>query len=44
MVAQGCQQDLAWAQELEGKYLWASIVGHFFEIYFLSPVMIRSEE
>jgi hypothetical protein len=44
MVAQGHQQDLAQSQELEGKYLWSSIVGHFFEICFLSPMMARAEE
>jgi hypothetical protein len=44
MVAQGHQQDLAWAQELEGKYLWLSIVEHFLETCFLSPVMIRAKE
>jgi uncharacterized protein (DUF3084 family) len=42
-VAQGHQHDLARAQELEGKYLWSSIVGHFFETCFLSPLMIRDE-
>jgi hypothetical protein len=43
-VAQGRQRDSARAQELEGKYLWSSIVGLFFEICFLSPVMIWAEE
>jgi hypothetical protein len=43
-VAQGRQQDLVWAEELEGKYLWLSVVEHFFEMCFLSPVMIRTEE
>jgi chromosome segregation ATPase len=43
-VAYGRQQDLARAQELEGKYLSPSIIGFFFEICFLSPVMIRAKE
>jgi hypothetical protein len=30
--------------ELEGKYLWSSIVGHFFKMCFLSPVMIMAKE
>jgi predicted nucleic acid-binding Zn-ribbon protein len=44
MVAQGHQWDSARAHELEGKYLWPSIIGLFFEIFFLPPVMIRAEE
>jgi uncharacterized protein (DUF3084 family) len=43
-VAQGHQQDLAWAEELEGKYLWLSVVEHFLEMCFLSPMMIKTEE
>jgi hypothetical protein len=44
MVAQGHQQDLAWAEKLEGKYLWLSVVEHFFEACFLSPTIITAEE
>jgi hypothetical protein len=43
-VAQGRQLDLARAQELEGTYLWPSIVGIFLKTCFLSHMMIRAEE
>jgi hypothetical protein len=42
MVAQGRQRDFARVQELEGKYLYPSIVG-FFKINFLSLAIIRAE-
>jgi hypothetical protein len=44
MVAQGCQQDLARVEELEGKHHWLSVVEHFFEACFLSPAIIRAEK
>jgi hypothetical protein len=42
-VAQGRQQDLARVEDLEGKYLWLTIIKHFLETFFLSPVIIRAE-
>jgi hypothetical protein len=42
-VAQGRQQDLAWAEELEGKYLWLTVIERFLKTFFLSPVIIRAE-
>jgi hypothetical protein len=42
-VAQGRQQDLARVEDLEGKYLWLTIIEHFLETFFLSPVIIRAE-
>jgi hypothetical protein len=41
-VAQGRQQDFARVQELEGKYIYRSIIGSF-KICFLSLAMIRAE-
>jgi hypothetical protein len=41
-VAQGHLWDLARAQELEGKYLYPSIIG-FFENCFLSLTIIKAE-
>jgi hypothetical protein len=43
MVAQGHQQDLTQAEELEGKYPWLSIVERFLKMCFLSPMIIRVE-
>jgi hypothetical protein len=42
-VAQGRQQDLARAKELEGKYPCLSVVEHFLKMCFLFPAIIRAK-